>query len=417
MRRDRSVSADAGEVIVGNEPQPADCWVPGSFSLPATAPGPLTGATLAVKDMFAIEGHVSSFGHARWRETHSPWKYTAPVLARLLAAGASVTGLAKLDQLAWSIVGNVGEGVAPLNPLYPDRFTCGSSSGPASAVGAGLADLGLGTDTGGSVRAPAAACGLYGLRPTHGLISTEGVLPLAPSFDTVGVMTRHLALLGLAIEVMAELPASEVTTQVVVPVDCLDGVGQATVDAVRAVAAALGERVARPAVEEDLGSFVNAEVTDLFARIQARQVWTMHGPWLASNRDVLAPDVASRVARAQELAAGPEDERAEDKRTWQAFGTALSARVPPGEVVVMPVIPDLPLLRTASADEVQAYRVAALRFTTAASLSGRPELVIPVRHGRSGKCVGVGILGCAGSDAELVRLAGLIVPDEGVLAV
>lgn len=130
--------------------------------------------------MLAIEGHISSFGHARWRETHSPWTYTAHVLNRLLAAGASIAALAKLDQFAWSIVGNAGEGVAPLNSAYPDRFTCGSSSGPASAVAAGLADIGVGTDTGGSVRAPAAACSLYGLRPTHGAISTEGALPLEP---------------------------------------------------------------------------------------------------------------------------------------------------------------------------------------------------------------------------------------------
>jgi amidase len=187
-------------------PQPADCWAPGSLRIPAVGSGPLSGVTLAVKDMFAIEGHVSSFGLARWRETHSPSRYTAPALARLLAAGASVAGLAKLDQLAWSIVGNAGEGVAPLNSAYPDRFTCGSSSGPAAAVAAGLADVGLGTDTGGSVRAPAAACGLYGLRPTHGLVSAEGVLPLAPSFDTVGVMARDLASLGPVLAVIADVP-------------------------------------------------------------------------------------------------------------------------------------------------------------------------------------------------------------------
>ncbi|MGN6676281.1 MAG: amidase family protein, partial [Streptosporangiaceae bacterium] len=133
--------------------------------MPAAGTGTLNGLRLAVKDMFAIEGHVSSFGHPRWRETHSPWNYTSPVLERLVGDGASIAGLAKLDQLAWSIIGNAGEGVAPLNSAFPDRFTCGSSSGPASAVAAGLADVGVGTDTGGSIRAPAAACGLYGLRP------------------------------------------------------------------------------------------------------------------------------------------------------------------------------------------------------------------------------------------------------------
>lgn len=180
--------------MTGSVPSP-HCRAPESCSMAATGTGTLDGLRLAVKDMFAIEGHVSSFGHPRWRETHSPWSYTAPVLDRLLSAGASNAGLAKLDQLAWSIVGNAGEGVPPLNSAYPERFTCGSSSGPASAVAAGQADVGVGTDTGGSIRVPAAACGLYGLRPTHGLISAEGVLPLAPSFDTVGgIQGEHVPL-------------------------------------------------------------------------------------------------------------------------------------------------------------------------------------------------------------------------------
>jgi amidase len=228
-------------------PSPADCWAPGSVSRPATGSGPLTGLTLAVKDMIFLEGHVSSFGHARWRETHEPSPTTAPILARLLAAGASMTGLAKLDQLAYSIIGNAGEGVPPLNPLYPERFTCGSSSGPAAAVAAGLADIGIGTDTGGSIRAPAAACGLFGLRPTHGVISSEGVLPLAPSFDVVGVLARDLAPLRQVMDTLitgtdgdlANLAADTIPRRLVVPADCLAGVSAETADAVRAVATAL----------------------------------------------------------------------------------------------------------------------------------------------------------------------------------
>src|SRR5216684_4851903 len=167
------------------------CWVPDTVGLPATGPGPLDGMTVAVKDMIGVAGHVSSFGHPRWRATHSASEETAPAVSRLLAAGASVAGLAKLDQLAYSLIGNAGEGTAPLNSQYPDRFTGGSSSGPAAAVAAGLADVGLGTDTAGSIRVPAASCGLFGFRPSHGLVSAHGVLPLAPSFDVVGVLAER----------------------------------------------------------------------------------------------------------------------------------------------------------------------------------------------------------------------------------
>src|ERR1700722_14556111 len=182
---------------------PAACWVPDSVSLQATGHGPLDGVTVAVKDMISVEGHVSSFGHPRWRATHSPRADNAPVLCGLLAAGASVAGLAKLDQLAYSLIGNAGEGVAPPNSRYPSRFTGGSSSGPAAAVAAGLAGLGLGTDTAGSVRVPAASCGLFGFRPSHGLVCARGVLPLAPSFDVVGILARSAGMLGPVLEVLA----------------------------------------------------------------------------------------------------------------------------------------------------------------------------------------------------------------------
>ena len=174
-------------------PRPEDCWAPGSVAVGATGSGALTGRTVAVKDMMAIEGHVASFGLARWRDTHRPDTLTAPVVEALLAAGSVRYRPGQARPARPVVVGNAGEGTAPRNPLYPDRFTGGSSSGPAAAVAAGLADAGIGTDTGGSIRVPAAACGLFGLRTTHGLISGEGVLPLAPSFDVVGIMTRGLA--------------------------------------------------------------------------------------------------------------------------------------------------------------------------------------------------------------------------------
>ncbi len=385
---------------------PGDCWAPGTLTLAPTGPGVLSGRTVAVKDIFAIAGHVSSFGHPRWRETHGPAERTAPVVSRLLAAGASVAGLAKLDQIAWSIIGNAGEGVAPLNPAYPGRFTCGSSSGSASAVACGLADIGIGTDTGGSVRAPAAACGLFGLRPTHGAIGADGVLPLAPPFDTVGILTRELPLLAQALEVLREgNGGTEPARRLVVPADVLDSVSPETADAVRVVAAAIAESAGCERAEERLGEIFSEEAVDLFARNQARHVWDALGSWLAENVDALAPDVAARARRAERLGARPESERAADERAWHAYTEATSARLPAGTVAVLPVLADLPPLRTATPDELQDFRTATFRFTVPASLTGRPELVVPVQHAANGKRLGVGLLGWRGGDAELLRLA------------
>jgi amidase len=372
---------------------------------------------LAVKDMFAISGHVSSFGHPRWRETHSAWRYTAPVLGRLLSAGASIAGLAKLDQLAWSIVGNAGEGVAPLNSAYPERFTGGSSSGPAAAVAAGRADIGVGTDTGGSIRVPAAACGLYGLRPTHGLISTERVLPLAPSFDTVGALTSNLASLQQVLGVLAEVHAGAPARRVVVPSDGHAVASKATSEAVRSVASALARSTGCELAEWELGAFCNDEAADLLSRIQARQVWTAHGPWLDANIGVLAPDVASRAWRGQQLSAMPAEDLRGDEGAWRTYAEELGHALPGAAVAVLPVLKDLPPLRTASAAELQEFRQSTFRFTAPASLAGRPELVIPVRSIASGKWIGVGLMAPAGSDSELVRLATHICPPQGALAV
>ena len=105
-----------------------------------------------MKDNIALKGHVSSFGNSAWRATHKKSEQTAPAITKLLDAGATMVGVTKLDQLTYSLTGNVCEGTPPINPRYPDRFTGGSSSGSASAVAGAIADIGIGTDTGGSVR-------------------------------------------------------------------------------------------------------------------------------------------------------------------------------------------------------------------------------------------------------------------------
>jgi amidase len=398
---------------------PAACWVPDSVGLQATGRGPLDDVTVAVKDMISVAGHVSSFGHPRWRATHSPGEQNAPVLSGLLAAGASVAGLAKLDQLAYSLVGNAGEGVAPLNSRSPGRFTGGSSSGPAAAVAAGLAEAGLGTDTAGSIRVPAAACALFGFRPTHGLVSTRGVLPLAPSFDVVGVLTRRAALLGQVVEVLlassGAAPGPTTTRTVCVPSDCLAGVSPGLSAAVQGTARAIAGASGRAVSECSLSSFVNEEVADLFARIQGREVWQTHGSWLSGNSQFLAPDVRSRVERAEALSSAGPDQA--DEQAWRSYRARLAAVLPADAVAVLPVIADLPPLRSAGPEELLVFRAGALRFTAPASLAGRPELVVPVHHRASGQRFGVGVLGPQSGDLALLRIARLICPEGTELAV
>ena len=128
--------------------------------------------------------------------SHAPAGLSAPAVDRLLAAGARLVGKAHMDEMAYSLLGANHHYGTPVNPAAPDRHPGGSSSGSAVAVAAGLADFALGTDTAGSCRAPASFCGIFGFRPSHGAVSSNGVVPLAPSLDTIGWFARDAATLN-----------------------------------------------------------------------------------------------------------------------------------------------------------------------------------------------------------------------------
>ena len=159
---------------------------------PAPArPGPLHGRRLLVKDLIDTEGIRTTYG-SRLYADHVPTR-TASAVERLVAAGAVVVGKANLHEFAWGVTSQNPWYGTVQNPRLPGRTTGGSSGGNAAALAAGLCDLGLGTDTGCSVRLPASCCGVVGLKPAWGRIPTDGVFPLCRSFDTVGPMATTVS--------------------------------------------------------------------------------------------------------------------------------------------------------------------------------------------------------------------------------
>lgn len=150
--------------------------------------GALAGKTLLVKDLIDTAGIRTTYG-SRVYADHVPQR-NATVVDRVLDAGAAMLGKANLAEFAWGVVGSNQWYGTVRNPARPGRTTGGSSSGNAAAIAAGLCDLGIGTDTGCSVRLPAAACELVGLKTRVGVVPTDGVFPLAPSFDTVGPLAH-----------------------------------------------------------------------------------------------------------------------------------------------------------------------------------------------------------------------------------
>jgi amidase len=381
-----------------------NCLVGDSARLAGSSSGVLAGRTFVAKDLFAVAGHTSSFGHPGWRETHAPSEVTAAALEKLTDAGASMLGLAKLDQLAYSLIGNAGEGEPPLNSLYVDRFTGGSSSGTASAVAGGLCDFGLGSDTAGSIRVPAASCGLFAIRPTHGAIDASGAIALASPFDVVGILAREPLLLRDAFGVLAAREPRRLASleRVLLPVDCLASIDAEQAQAIRGLADLLGERLGVEIGETSLARFSNDSVADLFARLQAREIWATHSAWILANRRSLAPDVQARLERAELLSRSSEKEKEADVRAWERYRRDYDRAAEGATAILVPVMAGLPPRRDASAGELLEFRSGSFRWTAPSSLSGGAQVVLPVRHGASHRTYGVGLLGARGQDASLL---------------
>ena len=168
----------------------------------AAREGPLAGKTLLVKDLIDTAGIRTTYGSRLYAE-HVPDR-NATVVDRAVRAGAVVVGKANLPEFAWSVLGQNEWFGTVHNPAQPGKTTGGSSSGNAAALAAGLVELGIGSDTGCSIRLPSAACGIVGLKSRWGVIPTDGVFPLCPTLDTVGPMARSVADVALFWSVLAE---------------------------------------------------------------------------------------------------------------------------------------------------------------------------------------------------------------------
>jgi aspartyl-tRNA(Asn)/glutamyl-tRNA(Gln) amidotransferase subunit A len=166
----------------------------------AASPGPLHGKRLLVKDLIDTAGIRTTYGSKIYAE-HVPAR-TASAVQRLVAAGAVVVGKANLHEFAWGVTSQNPWYGTVHNPAHPGRMAGGSSGGNAAALVAGLCDIGIGTDTGGSIRLPAACCGVVGLKSAWGRIPTDGIFPLCPTFDTVGPMGTTVADVALAWSVL-----------------------------------------------------------------------------------------------------------------------------------------------------------------------------------------------------------------------
>ena len=323
--------------------------------------GDLRGETIAVKDLFGVAGFAVGAGVPAY--LGAPAEKNSPAVAALLAAGADVAGIAQTDEFAYSIAGRNPHYGTPPNPAVVGGVPGGSSSGPASAVALGQASIGLGTDTAGSIRVPASYQGLWGLRTTHGSVSADGLVALAPTFDAPGWITRSPSVLRAA--AAATLPTHA-------------GAGAFVVDP-------LLTAQAEPDVREVFEAFVGDHVESVelgdpqlffetFRTVQQAEAWRTHGAWIQAHPGALGDDVAARFELASRVTPAQEAEaRATLERLRLQLDSALGDRV-----LLVPSASSVAISTTADAATVERTRQGTLKMTAVAGLTGRPALSAPL---------------------------------------
>lgn len=364
--------------------------------------GELTGLTVAVKDLFAVAGQRIGAGNPTWLAESSAEVETASVVRSLLAAGADINGIVQTDEFAYSLAGtNVHYGTPP-NPAAPGRIPGGSSSGPASAVALGLVHVGLGTDTAGSIRVPASYCGLFGFRPSHGLLVAQGLVPLAPSFDTVGWLTRDAETLQRIAEVL--LPPTNVQPlRRIVLADDVFALAEPAVQVVlRRAAHTLAERLQVPL--EMVPALCGGELDrwlDAFRLVQAAEAWQIHGTWISAHPGALEPEIAGRFEQGRDVTAR---ERSDAERVLKRAAGQLRDRLSAGIALIQPATSTTAPPAVLSDAGKASMRAGTLRLTCLASIAGLPALALPGPTVES-LPVGLCLVGSRGSDAALAGLA------------
>ncbi len=383
---------------------PGGAFVVGPGLLAAGTPGgPLSGLRFAVKDLFDVARTRTGAGNPDFLADAPVATRHASAVAALVAAGADLVGKTVTDELAYSLSGtNVHYGT-PVNPAAPGHVPGGSSSGSAVAVATGAVDFALGTDTGGSVRVPASYCGIYGIRPSHGRIPIDGVVPLSPSFDTVGVFARDPALLQRAFVVFApEAPEARPPRRLLLA-DALFGLGDAaTRRSLERVAIRLGTLAGVPAAPSAVpDEAVLEEMAEVYSTVQMAEAWAAHGAWIAARRPRFGPGVAARFARAAALAPGA---RAAALSGLERARALLQDLVGEGGVLVQPAaVSGAPPYDLDDADKDELRR-RTLLLTAFASSAGAPVVVVPAAR-VAGLPVGLALVGAPGSDESLITLA------------
>ena len=350
---------------------------------------PPDGIRLAVKDLFDTAGIVTTYGSAIFVD-HVP-RLSAAAVRLAEAAGYANVGKTNLHEFAYGVTSqNAHFGTVP-NPLAPGRLAGGSSGGSAAALAAGLADAALGSDSGGSIRIPAAWCGVVGLKPTYGLVPLDGCFPLAPSFDHAGPMARTVA--GCEALLRALVPGFEPHP----PVELAElRVGTAWSDGC--------DPLVRERVEAAAARFADRRAVELpFAEeagpLFMREVADVHRALFAEHAELYGEAVRTKIERCL----GVRDAAVEEATRARARHREQVEEACDGlDLLLVPTQPTVAL--TDDVDD-RAVREAVIRFTLPFNALGWPALALPCGPAEHGLPASVQLVGRPGADALVLAAA------------
>jgi Asp-tRNA(Asn)/Glu-tRNA(Gln) amidotransferase A subunit family amidase len=388
----------AAHVSTAQPPTDRSIWrVLGNPLLKPAAAGRLDGVGVAVKDLFAVQGHRVGAGVPVFLAEQQPATANAPAVAALLEEGAVVIGIAHTDEFAFGLEGTNPHYGTPRNPRDGARLPGGSSGAPAAAVGSGLADLALVTDTAGSARVPASFQGLWGLRTTVGLVPTTGMEGLAPRFDSVGYISADPELLDTVLRTTDRFadhdPMSSALPLITVP-ELL----QLAEEPVRAAFDRFRSRRDVRALSVDLDLF--GTWFQAFRLLQSHEAWALRGAWITAHPDALASSTRERFATGSSIT---------PKQLEAATALLDGARTQlldllEGSALVLPAAGTVAPPTTVAPAELQRSRDRTLRLNALASLAGLPSVSAPFLV-VDGLPVGVSFTTAPGSDLAAVRTA------------
>lgn len=342
----------------------------------------------AVKDTLDIAGHQTRAGcpalvNAPLAEQH------ASVVSMLLEQHCQLTGKTTLHELAFGVTGINPWGGTPVNPRYPALIPGGSSSGSAAVVASGEVDFSLGTDTGGSVRMPAACCGVLGFKPGFGVLSRDGVMPAQSSLDCVGVFASDAGVLRQAMTRLS-VPVGE-------PLNSLPAMSFISAASEEIDAALLNflEQQGVTPQKAELSNLNDAHRAGL--TLISHENWQAFSPLLASNQ--VSPDVASRIRAGADVSAEARDAAEQMRTTFTAQVDAWLAKTP---LLALATLPELPPTLEEAADPLSVVNLT--RLVRPFNLSGHPAITLTVAELR-GRPVSLQLVAAKGHDGLLVQAA------------